>query len=559
MAIARTSDAQIVQTYTTGTDLLAEGWEAARILRLENGRMAVSWDTVVGGTSEVLNISTLDNLAKARSPVITADTATIDKGLTGVSLAPLLNGGLLAAWNADFDAPASPVSGDSFARAFSTYGAPSAVKYNLSTAPAGGESGVAMTRLGNGTILSLWADTRTNTGTAATTDIVARVLSATGTAVGSEFVLNTVLFGQQFACDAATLGDGRAAAVWVTGLGSGSDILMQGLQGRFVSAAGAGSGSEFAIDTITTGARYDTGALDVLALGNGGFAVVWKEISASGEQIRVQRFDAAGAKQGGEFVVESAWGDRHISHVFTTELANGGYAIGWGLTGGGTPDAQFVRQFAMVGTEVGTKSNLGTLAGAAGLTRVDDMELMSSGAVVAFGTKGTNAVATQIFDFGTKTLTGTSLNDTLYGHNAVDDRIIGGTGNDRLSGLSGNDFLDAGAGNDILTGGAGNDTYLFNTSLGSRDTITDYTAANDTMQLENAIFRALGTKTGTLSWIMFQASATGLAKDPDDRILYNTTTGVISYDADGSGSGKAIPFAVLEKAPYISAIEFQII
>lgn len=98
-----------------------------------------------------------------------------------------------------------------------------------------------------------------------------------------------------------------------------------------------------------------------------------------------------------------------------------------------------------------------------------------------------------------------------------------------------------------------------NAQLGNRDTILDYTPANDQMPIENAIFKAFGIATGTLSWIKFQATASGIAKDPDDRVLYNTTTGTISNDPDGSGSAGATVFAILANKPYISAIEFQII
>jgi Ca2+-binding RTX toxin-like protein len=76
------------------------------------------------------------------------------------------------------------------------------------------------------------------------------------------------------------------------------------------------------------------------------------------------------------------------------------------------------------------------------------------------------------------------------------------------------------------------------------DTITDFVAVDDTIQLSKAIFTAL-TATGTLSATNFVASASGAAVDSNDYVLYNTTTGALYYDADGSGSGAAVEFAVL--------------
>jgi Ca2+-binding RTX toxin-like protein len=103
-------------------------------------------------------------------------------------------------------------------------------------------------------------------------------------------------------------------------------------------------------------------------------------------------------------------------------------------------------------------------------------------------------------------------------------------------------------GEDILTGGAGNDTFFFNSALSASanvDRITDFSVPADTIRLENAIFTALGTTTGTLAAGMFWKSATGLAHDASDRISYEIDTGKLSYDTNGSAAGGSIHFATL--------------
>ncbi|HSW25447.1 MAG TPA: hypothetical protein VLJ62_21995, partial [Burkholderiaceae bacterium] len=85
---------------------------------------------------------------------------------------------------------------------------------------------------------------------------------------------------------------------------------------------------------------------------------------------------------------------------------------------------------------------------------------------------------------------GSAYADRLTGNSGA-STLVGGSGNDVLSGLAGNDLLRGGLGNDSLNGGAGLDIFRFDTALSStlnRDTITGFVAADDTIQLENAIF-----------------------------------------------------------------------
>ncbi len=147
-------------------------------------------------------------------------------------------------------------------------------------------------------------------------------------------------------------------------------------------------------------------------------------------------------------------------------------------------------------------------------------------------------------------LIGSGLHDKLYGNNH--DNI--------LKGGAGNDVLKAYAGNDTLSGGTGKDIFIFNSALDALtnvDTILDFDAATDTMQLDNAIFKTL-TTTGALPASAFKDLANGV-RDADDRIFYNSDTGNLYYDRDGSGPAGHIKFAVLTGSPIITAADFEVI
>jgi Ca2+-binding RTX toxin-like protein len=156
--------------------------------------------------------------------------------------------------------------------------------------------------------------------------------------------------------------------------------------------------------------------------------------------------------------------------------------------------------------------------------------------------------------------------------NQLDNVIVGNIAANTLSGLNGNDSINAGAGDDILfggpgndtlTGGAGKDVFVFNSALSSlvnRDVITDFAAVDDTIRLENAVFLGLGSALGTLAAAKFWASAAGVAHDLDDRIIYNTATGVLNYDSNGSAAGgTTAQFAVLTAHPVITSADFVVV
>ncbi len=111
---------------------------------------------------------------------------------------------------------------------------------------------------------------------------------------------------------------------------------------------------------------------------------------------------------------------------------------------------------------------------------------------------------------------------------------------------------------DTLSGGAGLDRFRFDTAPNATtnaDRISGFVAADDAIELENAVFAKL-TKTGALAAANFRANASGTAADTNDFVVYETDTGRLLYDADGSGAGAAVLIATLTGAPVITAADF---
>ncbi|MEQ1949864.1 M10 family metallopeptidase [Mesorhizobium yinganensis] len=139
--------------------------------------------------------------------------------------------------------------------------------------------------------------------------------------------------------------------------------------------------------------------------------------------------------------------------------------------------------------------------------------------------------------------------------------VVGNSGANRLDGEAGSDVVKGLGGNDILTGGTGKDNFVFNAALSNTtnvDTITDFNVAADTIQLDNAYFAAL-TTTGPLAASAFKDIAAA-PKDVSDRIIYNSDTGGLYYDADGSnGAFSNVKFASVATGLALTAADFVVI
>ena len=130
-------------------------------------------------------------------------------------------------------------------------------------------------------------------------------------------------------------------------------------------------------------------------------------------------------------------------------------------------------------------------------------------------------------------------------------------------GTSGNDVLTGSAGSDLMMGGPGADQFVFNQALNpaiNLDRIRDFVAAIDQFELASTVFS--GLPAGALASDAFVSGAgRTTAADATDRIIYNLTSGMLYFDADGNGGGSTpVAFAQITSAikPALSASDFVV-
>ncbi len=140
--------------------------------------------------------------------------------------------------------------------------------------------------------------------------------------------------------------------------------------------------------------------------------------------------------------------------------------------------------------------------------------------------------------------------------NDLGNSLTGNAGRNAISGGLGDDTISGGAGNDVLTGGAGSDSFIFTHAPGpgNRDRITDFDPTQDTIHLDSSVFS--GLTAGGLSPTAFATNLDGRAADALNRIIYESDTGLLWYDSDGTGAAARVVFASLAVGLALSDLDF---
>lgn len=156
------------------------------------------------------------------------------------------------------------------------------------------------------------------------------------------------------------------------------------------------------------------------------------------------------------------------------------------------------------------------------------------------------------FKFKGEKLAGLSAAISLFtsgqsGFEAVSAALL--SGNDKITASSSpgkSSILNGFLGNDLLIGGPGDDFFEFSTlphNLSNIDTIRNFTAGSDKIQLDSSVFTALAQKDQPLT----------------DFIKYQKSTGKLFYDEDGTGSALPKQFALVLGSPDINGWDYSVV
>jgi len=382
-----------------------------------------------------------------------------------------------------------------------------------------------------------------------------------GTAEGDTLVSIERLAGSQYGD--ILVGNGGNNWLWGNGGddtlkgGGGADTLSGGEDDDMLKGGGGAdtlygdSGNDTAAyQDSPTGVNVSLGAAPGLA-GNG------KQGDAAGDTL---------------YDIENLIGSQHQDYLFGNNIGNvlqgldgpdtlrgyGGIDILWGGEGN---DYLFGDE---QGDTLRGESGNDTLTGGAGADAMlggydDDRYYVDNlyDVTTEYGGQGFDEVRTSV----SWTLTEGSDVEVLRTVNELGTAGLFLTGNSSgnlVRGDYGNNLLNGREGNDELTGLQGQDLFVFNTALdaGSNvDTITDFNVANDTIMLDQDIFSSnLGLGNISSGELVIGSAAL----DANDRIIYDSNTGALSYDADGAGGNAAVQFAELPTGLALTYLDFLV-
>lgn len=175
-----------------------------------------------------------------------------------------------------------------------------------------------------------------------------------------------------------------------------------------------------------------------------------------------------------------------------------------------------------------------------------------------------NTAPALVINFATGTISGgasgtfTAIERVQAG--TGNDSIIGAAGGQNLAGQGGSDTLWGAGGVDTLWGGGASDTFNFReTGTANADRIGDFASGADKILLDADAMSALGAGGDFAAGdARFSANSSGTAQDASDRVIFQTGTRQLWYDADGNGAGARQLIATLQSGATLVATDIVV-
>jgi hypothetical protein len=185
-------------------------------------------------------------------------------------------------------------------------------------------------------------------------DVYARRYNANGVPQGEVFQVNSYTTGNQAMSTVAMDADGDFVITWLSELSA--NLEHNGIYAQRYNAAGVPQGGEFRPSDTELGPKW----LSVGMAGDGAFVIAWEALTNDFWEIHAQRYNAAGVPQGGIFTVNSYRLDAQLSPDVAVK-ADGSFVIAWNSNGqDGSGYGIFAQRYSSTGAKQGGEFRVNT-------------------------------------------------------------------------------------------------------------------------------------------------------------------------------------------------------
>ncbi len=281
------------------------------------------------------------------------NTATIS-GQSSVGVASAPNGDFVVVWSDQgYDYPL--YLGNIRGRRYASNGA-SLGSFNVTGLEVNGAQSPSIAADSLGDFMVVWQRFRADS----LTDVFGRRFTSSGTALGSEFRVNTFTVDEQDSPNVALAANGDAVVVWR------DDLPPRRVMGRRYASNGSSLGTEFALSPFSV---FDHPLYPAVAANaNGDFVTAWSQYGDGNNYgVFAQRFASNGSALGTEFIVNSHTDGQQFFPSIAI-VPDGDFLIVWSSSAGVIPGNDqdgdlagiFGQRFASSGARVGTEFQINT-------------------------------------------------------------------------------------------------------------------------------------------------------------------------------------------------------
>jgi hypothetical protein len=252
------------------------------------------------------------------------------------------DGDFVVTWASDGSSGGDTSNASIQGQRYDSAGVAQGSQFQINSYTTGGQTGAAVSGDSDGNFVVVWASEGSFGNDNGSRSIQGQRYDAAGAPQGSQFQVNSYTTGQQTGPAVSLDGDGDFVVVWQSEGSNGSDSDEYSIQGQRYNSAGAAQGSQFQVNSYTSSdQRLPEVALD----GDGDFIIVWQSDGGfgtdfNGFSIQGQGYDSAGGPQGSQFQVNS-YTTNYQAYPAVALDSDGDFAVVWSSSGSGGTDTSY--------------------------------------------------------------------------------------------------------------------------------------------------------------------------------------------------------------------------